>query len=119
MRQPDAWTNPPPGFDFVLFDRTDHAANADRYYLIGWLPTLFASGLVVMCWGRKGSSQRTRVLEYASLDAAWLVIRAAIRTRLRHGYRVVGEWMMLSFPGADNISTPCPCPGPASSLSAR
>jgi predicted DNA-binding WGR domain protein len=84
------WTKPPAGFDFVLFDRTDHAENADRYYLIGWLPTLFAAGSVVTVWGRKSSSQRTRVLEFASLEAAWPVIRAAIRARLRHGYRAVG-----------------------------
>ncbi len=85
----DSWTKAPEGFRFVLFDRTDPPMNASRYYLIGWLPTLLDDGAVVMLYGRKGSSQRTRILPFASLEAAWPTIRAAIRTRVRHGYGVV------------------------------
>ena len=85
----DCWSNPPPDFDYVLFDRTDLALNAHRFYLVGWLPTLFEDGAVVLIWGRKGSSQRVRVLPFGSLEEAWPVMMAAIRARLRHGYRVV------------------------------
>jgi predicted DNA-binding WGR domain protein len=85
----DQWAKPPAGFRCVLFDRTDPPQNAQRFYLVGWLPTLLDDGAVVIMYGRKGSSQRMRILPFASLDAAWPTIRAAIRTRLRHGYRVV------------------------------
>jgi hypothetical protein len=46
------WSNPPPDIDYVLFDRTDPAKNVHRYYLVGWLPTLFDDGVVVLVWGR-------------------------------------------------------------------
>ncbi len=87
----DFWSQPPAGFTHVLFDKVDPANNSRRFYLVGWLPTLFADGAVVLCWGRKGESQRVRVLNYPSLAAAWPVMRAAIRARFRHGYQVVEE----------------------------
>jgi predicted DNA-binding WGR domain protein len=90
MKPDDQWTNPPDGFTHVMFDKIDPASNAQRYYLVAWLPTLFADGAVVLCWGRKGVSQRVRVLNYPSLSAAWPAVRAVIRARIRHGYRVVG-----------------------------
>jgi hypothetical protein len=61
---------PPPGFEYILFDRTDPAQNVHRLYLVGWLPTLFEDGAVVLVWGRKGSSQRVRVQLFASLEEA-------------------------------------------------
>ncbi len=85
----DRWAKPPAGFRCVLFDRTDPPRNAQRFYLIGWLPTLLDDGAVVIMYGRKGTSQRTRIRSFASLETAWPTIRAAVRTRLRHGYRIV------------------------------
>jgi predicted DNA-binding WGR domain protein len=89
MKPEDQWTNPPDDFTFVLFDKMDANSNAQRYYLLGWMPTLFDDGAVVMCWGRKGVSQCVRVINYPSLQAAWPALRAVIRARIRHGYRVV------------------------------
>jgi hypothetical protein len=85
----DQWTNPPSDFRCVLFDRTDPPKNAQRFYLVGWLPTLLDDGAVVMMYGRKGASQRTRILPFASLAVAWPTIRATICARLRHVYRIV------------------------------
>ncbi len=85
----DLLTTAPEDFRFVLFDRTDPPQNASRFYLVGWLPTLLDDGAVVIMYGRKGSSQRMRILPFASLEAAWPTIRAAVRTRVRHGYGVV------------------------------
>jgi len=87
----DGWSNPPPDFDYVLFDRTDPTQNVRRFYLVGWLPTLFDDGAVVLVWGRKGSSQRVRVLLFGSLEEAWPAVRAVIRARLRHGYRITRD----------------------------
>jgi predicted DNA-binding WGR domain protein len=66
----DRRSSPPPGFAYVLFDRADASQNAHRFYLAGWLPTLFEDGAVVLVWGRKGSIQRVRVLPFGSLDEA-------------------------------------------------
>lgn len=88
------WQEPPqePSDDyfFILFDRTEPAENAYRYYYLGWQPTLLdAAGAVVCLWGRKGESQRTRIVPYSSLADAWPFMRAIIRRRLRNEYRIV------------------------------
>ena len=83
------WESPPPGFHYVLFDRTEPEKNVQRFYLVGWLPTLLDDGAVVRLYGRKGSSQRTLTTPFASLAEAWPFIRAEIKARLRHGYQVV------------------------------
>jgi predicted DNA-binding WGR domain protein len=85
----DHWTKPPAEFRCVLLDRTDPPKNAQRFYLVGWLPTLLDDGAVVMMYRRKGVSQRTRILTFPSLAVAWPTIRSTIRARLRHGYRIV------------------------------
>jgi predicted DNA-binding WGR domain protein len=83
------WETPPPGFRSVLFDRTAPGQNAYRYYLVAWWPTLLDEGAVVCAYGRKGASQTVRVKPFSSLAEAWPLIRATIKTRLRHHYRVV------------------------------
>ncbi len=87
----DEWTEPPVDFGQVLFDRTDLAFNARRFYQVSWEPTLLDEGAVVRTYGRKGRWKRVAVTPFPSLAAAWPFIRATIRTRLRHGYRVVGK----------------------------
>jgi hypothetical protein len=57
--------------------RADRAKNVHRFYLIGWLPRLFGDGAVASVWGRKGSSQRRRLLPFGSLEKAWPVMREA------------------------------------------
>lgn len=84
-----AWRRPPAGFSAVVFDCTDPVVNARRYYRVSWEPTLLDEGAVVRTYGRKGCWKRVAVTPFPSLDAAWPFIRAAIRARLRHGYRVV------------------------------
>ena len=91
-RQPfDKWREPPADFGQVRFDRTDLAANARRFYQVSWEPTLLEDGAVVRTYGRKGRWKRVAVTPFPSLEAAWPFIRATIRTRLRHGYRVISQ----------------------------
>lgn len=87
----DEWSEPPADFGQVLFDRTDPALNARRFYQVSWEPTLLDDGAVVRTYGRKGCWKRVTVTPFASLQAAWPFIRATIRTRLRHGYRVINR----------------------------
>ncbi len=83
------WESPPPGFRYVLFDRTEPGQNVYRFYLVAWLPTLLDDGAVVRVYGRKGVSQKIHTTSFPSLGEAWPLIRAVIKTRLRHKYRVV------------------------------
>lgn len=110
MKPDDQWTNPPDGFTHVLFDKTDAATNAHRYYLVGWFPTLFADGAVVLCWSRKGMSQRVWVLSYPSLQVARPAVRAVVRARIRHGYQVWGggsAGCVMSSEGGGHNTAPC------------
>ncbi len=83
------WESPLHDFHFVLFDRTEPEKNAHRFYLVGWMPTLFDKRAVVRMYGRKGETQRTVMAPFASLEEAWPLIRSLIKARLRHGYRIV------------------------------
>jgi predicted DNA-binding WGR domain protein len=84
------WDRPPANFTAVELVRIDLEANARRYYRIAWEPTLLDDHAVIRSYGRKGAWQRTCITPFASLEAAWPLIRASLKTRLRHGYRVVG-----------------------------
>lgn len=83
------WTDPPPGFNYILFERVNLEENEDRFYYIGFQPALFDLGIITI-YGRKGEAQRLRITPARSLEAAWPAIRKQIRRRLRHGYRIVG-----------------------------
>lgn len=85
----DAWTTPPPGFSYILFDRVNPEKNEDRYYRIGWQPTLVDVSAVVIHYGRKGETQHSLARPFKSLEEAWPTIQRAIRRRLSHGYRIV------------------------------
>lgn len=51
---------------------------------------LLHSKAVVRIYGRKGQTQRLITPQpFDSLEAAWPLLRAIIKARLRHGYRVV------------------------------
>ncbi len=89
LENPTDWESPPADFSFVLLDRTEPAKNAQRFYLVGWLPTLFDEGAVVRLYGRKGTTQRARATPFPSIIEAWPLIRSVIKTRLRHGYQVI------------------------------
>lgn len=89
QRPPMDWGSPPPGFRFVQFERVEPEENIHRFYLVGWLPTLLDDGAVVRLYGRKGGAQRILTTPFPSLTEAWPFIRSLIKTRLRHGYRVV------------------------------
>jgi len=86
------WEKPFPDFHFVLFALTDSRTNKYRFYYLAWLPTLFDTGAVVRIWGRRGSQQRHLSPQpFASLEDAWPLLRAIIKKRLRHGYRVAAS----------------------------
>ena len=85
------WDRPPADFTAVELVRIDPVANARRYYRIAWEPTLLDDHAVIRSYGRKGAWQRTCITPFPSLEAAWPLIRASLKTRLRHGYRVVGS----------------------------
>jgi predicted DNA-binding WGR domain protein len=83
------WEKPLPGFRFVLFEMTEREINRHRFYYLAWQRTLLDAGAVVRIWGRKGGHQRHLSPQpFASLEDAWPLLRAIIKTRLRHGYRV-------------------------------
>lgn len=78
------------GLTYLLFERVNRERNEARFYYLAWQPTLFAQGSVVRIYGRKGGRRRIMApVPYPSLDDAWPMIRAIIRRRLRHGYRLV------------------------------
>ena len=86
----EAWEIPPADFRFLLFDRVNPAKNEHRYYYLGWQPTLVDKGAVVRLFGRKNGAQRMISPQpFESLQAAWPFLRAIIKTRLRHNYRIV------------------------------
>jgi predicted DNA-binding WGR domain protein len=86
----EAWQDPPENFSYILFERVDPARNEQRFYYLAYLPTLVGPA-VVRVYGRKNGAQRVVApLHFASLAEAWPTLRKHIRTRLRHGYRVVG-----------------------------
>lgn len=80
------------GFTYLLLERVNPAKNENRFYYLAWQPSLFAAGAVMRSYGRKDGRRRTLApLVYDSFEEAWPVIRAILRRRLRHGYRVVGS----------------------------
>ncbi len=60
-----------------------------------WLPKFIDVDAVVLVSGRPGWSQQVRVLPFGSPEEAWPVMRAMIRARLRHEYRIMGRWQQL------------------------
>jgi predicted DNA-binding WGR domain protein len=86
----DNWDAPPTDFSFILFERVRPEHNERRYYYLAYQPTLFDDGAVIRLYGRKGVSQRLITPQpFGSLQAAWPLLREIIKTRLRHGYRIV------------------------------
>jgi predicted DNA-binding WGR domain protein len=78
------------GFTYLLLERVNLEKNENRFYYLAWQSTLFAEGAVVRSYGRKDGQRRTlSPLSYPSLAAAWPLIRAILRRRLRHGYKIV------------------------------
>ncbi len=88
MKQ-DRWTDPPAEFKYILFDRINPERNESRFYYLAWQRNLLGEWAVVRVYGRRGGQQRVLAEPFATLDAAWPTIRAHIRARLRHGYRIV------------------------------
>ena len=75
-----------------------------RYRLVlGVDPDADVPFIVVAQWGRLRGRLRTRSYEFLSAEKALSCCRAILRTRKRHGYRVIGvheqhplrEWMEL------------------------
>jgi predicted DNA-binding WGR domain protein len=85
----DQWTNPPAGFRYILFERVDPVKNENRFYYLAWQRNLLGEWAVVRVYGRRGGRQHVLATTFASLVEAWPRIRALIRARLRHGYRIV------------------------------
>jgi hypothetical protein len=75
-------------FTYLLLDASTRSRM--RTTSTTWQPSLFAEGAIVRSYGRKDGSRRTlSPLPYTSLPEAWPVIRALIRRRLRHGYKII------------------------------
>lgn len=83
------WRLPPADFCSVTFERVNLAKNERRIYFLAWQPTLFGEHVLVRVWGRKNGRRRMLAHPFTSLDEAWPVFRAIIKTRLRRGYRLV------------------------------
>ena len=84
----DHWTEPPADFKYIFFERVNPVENEDRYYYLAWQVTLWGWS-VVRIYGRRGGQQNAQAEPFDSLAEAWPTIRKHIRTRLRHGYRIV------------------------------
>ena len=78
-----------PVFTYIELEHVDCARNAHRYYRLAWESNLLGQACLVRVWGRKGSPKRQRVTHFPTWTDAWPTVRALLRTRLRHGYRVV------------------------------
>ena len=91
----DRWAAAPENFHYLLFDRVNPAKGDNKFYFLAWQRTLFGESAVVRIYGRKGGGQRVLVSPFPSLGEAWPFIRRHIRTRLRHGYRLLS----LANPG--------------------
>jgi hypothetical protein len=86
----DNWETPPANFSFILFERVRPEQNECCFYYLAYLPTLLDERAVIRLYGRKGSAQRLITPQpFGSLQAAWPLLREIIKTRLRHGYRIV------------------------------
>ena len=84
------WETPRADFTYLLFERVEPAENANRFYYLGWMPTLLHSNAVVRFFGRKGETQRMiQPQPFDTLAEAWPLVRSIIKARLRHGYRIV------------------------------
>ena len=80
------------GFNaYVRFENVDPAENRHRFYDLTWQPTLFGDGALIRTWGRQGQPGTTRATFYPDRDAAAPEVRAVVRRRLAHGYRVT-DW---------------------------
>ncbi len=91
-----------PGFTHLFFERINPARNEARFYYIAWEPTLFEAGAVVRIYGRKGGHRRVMApAPFSSLTAAWPFIRAIIRRRIAHGYKLVAPAVACS--GVDGL----------------
>jgi hypothetical protein len=78
------------GFTYLLLERVAPEQNANRFYHLAWQPSLFADGAVVSGYGSKDGHRRTLApLPSPSLAEAWPLIRAILRRRLRHGYKMI------------------------------
>jgi len=102
------WETPCADFTYLLFERVEPAENANRYYYLGWMPTLLHSNAVVRFFGRKGETQRMiQPQPFDTLDEAWPLIRSIIRARLRHGYRIVQprEYVGLNINNFDSSAS--------------
>jgi len=75
------------GFTFLRLERVDREKNVARFYELCWTPTLLGWA-VVRRYGRIGRSQRTLISPFPDKETAWPLIRALVKRRLRHGYRV-------------------------------
>ena len=79
-----------PGFTYLLLERVNPQQNENRFYYLAWQPSLFEEGAVVRSYGRKDGQRRTLTpLPSPSLTEAWPLIRAILRRRLRHGYKII------------------------------
>jgi predicted DNA-binding WGR domain protein len=87
------------GFTYLLLERVNPEKNENRFYYLAWQPSLFEDGAVVRSYGRKDGHRRTLTpLPYPSLDEAWPLIRAILRRRLRHGYKIVEPRSLVEQP---------------------
>jgi predicted DNA-binding WGR domain protein len=79
-----------PGCTYLLLERVNPEQNENRFYYLAWQSALFDEGTVVRSYGRKDGQRRTLTpIPYPSLAEAWPFIRAILRRRLQHGYRIV------------------------------
>ena len=80
---------PWPGFTYLLFERVNPARNEARFYYVAWQPTLLDEGAVARIYGRKAGHQHVLApVPFSSLEEAWPLIRATVRRRLKHRYRL-------------------------------
>lgn len=74
---------------YVWLRSVDPERNRDRSYRLTWQPALFGEGRLVRSWGRTGGAERSCGTSYPDRASAQAYVKAILRRRLQHGYRVV------------------------------
>ncbi|OEU82315.1 MAG: hypothetical protein BA865_01270 [Desulfobacterales bacterium S5133MH4] len=78
----------------IYFESIDPKRNRHRWYRIGAELTLFG-GVVRREWGRVGQKGRRVQHEFESYQEAILQIKRIMRTRKKHGYKILRNFVSL------------------------
>jgi predicted DNA-binding WGR domain protein len=83
----------------VVLYRVDPSRNMRRFYRLDVQPDLFGLWLLIREWGRIGRPGRTRIVSFATIDAAQEALQRLRQVKERRGYAALR-------PAAEERETP-------------